>query len=313
LCAAVSDVLTRLGFTNFAIRLNHRQLLAAILEVAGVPSERAGEALVALDKLDKIGRDGVLQDLTARQIDEAAANRLLELFAGDGSSADGGVPVDAASNGATLAKLAAFVGDHAVGRAALDDLRTILAHAAPTSAHGRLTIDPSLARGLSYYTGAIVEVAVSDLAGSLGGGGRYDNLVGMFLGQDVPACGFSLGLERIIVVMTERGMFPEGLDTAPADVMVTVWSAEKIGDALALARDLRAAELPGGHRLRVDVYPEADKIGKQFKYASERNIPNVVVAGDDELAQGTVKIKNMRTREEKTVPREGAAAALMES
>jgi histidyl-tRNA synthetase len=323
MCAAVSDVLTRLGFTNFAIRLNHRQLLAAILDVAGVPAERAGEALVALDKLDKIGRDGVLQDMTARQIDEAAANRLLELFAGvrdDGSSAEGGAPVDAASNGATLEKLAAFVGDHPVGKAALDDLRTILAYAAPTSAHGRLAIDPSLARGLSYYTGAIVEVAVSDLAGSLGGGGRYDNLVGMFSNQSVPAAGFSLGLERIIVVMTERGMFPAGLDSdaAPADVMVTVWNAEKIGDALALARDLRAAELrtadlPGGRRLRVDVYPEADKIGKQFKYAGDRKIPHVVVAGDDELAQGTVTIKNMRTGEQKTVRREAAAAALLES
>jgi histidyl-tRNA synthetase len=302
LCAAVSDVLTRLGFTNFAIRLNHRQLLAAILDVAGVPAERAGEALVALDKLDKIGRDGVLQDMTARQIDEAAANRLLGLFT-----------AEAVSNDATLDRLAAFVGDHAVGKAALDDLRTILAHAAPTSAHGRLAIDPSLARGLSYYTGAIVEVAVSDLAGSLGGGGRYDNLVGMFLGQDVPACGFSLGLERIIVVMTERGMFPDGLDTAPADVMVTVWNAEKIGDALALARDLRAAELPGGRRLRVDVYPEADKIGKQFKYAASRNIPKVVVAGDDELAQGSVKIKDMRTGDQVAVLREAAAAALLES
>jgi histidyl-tRNA synthetase len=306
MCAAVSDVLTTLGFANFAIRLNHRQLLAAILDVAGVPAERAGEALVALDKLDKIGRDGVLQDMTARQIDEAAANRLLELFAGS--------TADAASNGATLDRLAAFVGDHPVGKAALDDLRTILAYAAPTSAHGRLAIDPSLARGLSYYTGAIVEVAVSDLAGSLGGGGRYDNLVGMFSNQSVPAAGFSLGLERIIVVMTERGMFPAGLDAdaAPADVMVTVWNAEKIGDALALARDLRAAEPSGGRRLRVDVYPEADKIGKQFKYAGDRKIPHVVVAGDDELANGTVTIKNMRTGEQKTVPRASVAPALME-
>ncbi len=307
MCAAVSDVLTTLGFTNFWIRLNHRQLLAAILDVAGVPADRAGEALVALDKLDKIGRDGVLQDMTARQIDEASANRLLELFTG--------ATADAASNDATLDRLAAFVGDHPVGKAALDDLRTILAYATPTSAHGRLTIDPSLARGLSYYTGAIVEVAVSDLAGSMGGGGRYDNLVGMFSNQSVPAAGFSLGLERIIVVMTERGMFPAGLDgdAAPADVMVTVWNAEKIGDALALARDLRAAELNGSRRLRVDVYPEADKIGKQFKYAGDRKIPYVVVAGDDELAQGTVTIKNMRTGEQKTVRREEAATALLES
>lgn len=301
MCAAVSDVLTTLGFTNFSVRLNHRQLLAAILDVAGVPAERAGDALVALDKLDKIGRDGVLQDMTARQIDGAAAERLLGLFTAGAS--------DAASNDATLERLAAFVGDHPVGKSALDDLRTILAYAAPTSAHGRLAVDPSLARGLSYYTGAIVEVAVSDLAGSLGGGGRYDNLIGMFSNQSVPAAGFSLGLERIIVVMTERGMFPASLDSdaAPADVMVTVWNAEKIGDALALARELRAA------RLRVDVYPEADKIGKQFKYAGDRKIPNVVVAGDDELAQGTVTIKNMRTGEQRTVRRETAATALLES
>jgi len=95
--------------------------------------------------------------------------------------------------------------------------------------------------------------------------------------------------------------------------MVTVWNAEKIGDALALARDLRAAELSGRRRLRVDVYPEADKIGKQFKYAGDRKIPYVVVAGDDELAQGTVTIKNMRTGEQKTVRRESVATALLES
>ncbi len=91
-----------------------------------------------------------------------------------------------------------------------------------------LRLDPSLARGLSYYTGAIMEISVPDLAGSLGGGGRYDNLVGMFSGRDIPACGFSLGLERIIVVMTERAMFPPALDNAPADVMVTIWDEESV-------------------------------------------------------------------------------------
>jgi histidyl-tRNA synthetase len=304
LCAAVSDVLTRLGFTNFVIRLNHRQLLSAVLEAAGVPANRTGDAFVALDKLDKIGRERVLKELTTRQIDYEAAGRLLEPFASGAA-----VTPDATSNQRVLQELGGFVGDHAAGRAALDDLRSVLTHADQTSAAGRFALDPSLARGLSYYTGAIMEIMVPDLAGSLGGGGRYDNLVGMFLGQDVPACGFSLGLERIIVVMTERGMFPEGLESAPADVMVTIWNADRIGDALALARELRRAQLTNGRVLRVDVYPEPDKIGKQFKYASSRGIPKVAVVGDDELAAGTVTIKDMRTGEQQTVPRIDAAVA----
>src|SRR5438094_10408624 len=105
-----------------------------------------------------------------------------------------------------------------------------------------------------------MEIAVSDLVGSLGGGGRYDNLIGMFLGRDVPACGFSLGLERIIVVMTERKMFPAAVAGSPVDIVVTIWNDEAGADAVKLAAELRQ----GG--LRVDVYPEADKLGKQFKY-----------------------------------------------
>ena len=153
----------------------------------------------------------------------------------------------------------------------------------------RIKLDPTLARGLSYYTGAIIEINVADLAGSLGGGGRYDNLVGMFLGKDVPACGFSLGLERIIVVMSEREMFPKELVSSPADVMVTLWNEDSIGESIALASELRSAGL------RVDLYPEADKMGKQFKYASSRGIPFVAIIGDDERARGEVAIKDMRS------------------
>ena len=166
---------------------------------------------------------------------------------------------------------------------------------------GTLQVDLTLARGLSYYTGAIMEISVPDLAGSLGGGGRYDNLVGMFLGRDVPACGFSLGLERIIVVMTERGMFPAHVASTSAEAMVTIWNDESRTDALALARELRQ------RGLRVDVYPEADKLGKQFKYASSRNIPFVTIVGDDEKAAGTVSVKDMRSGAQETMPRDNAA------
>src|SRR4030095_9255823 len=106
-----------------------------------------------------------------------------------------------------------------------------------------LRLDPSLARGLSYYTGAIMEISVPDLAGSLGGGGRYDNLIGQFLGREIPACGFSLGLERMLVVMDERKMFPESIVSRNADVMVTLWNSESRMDALTLARELRSEAL----------------------------------------------------------------------
>jgi histidyl-tRNA synthetase len=142
-----------------------------------------------------------------------------------------------------------------------------------------------------------MEIAVPELAGSLGGGGRYDRLVGMFLGREVPACGFSLGLERIIVVMTERGMFPASVGGAPVDVMVALWDEPSRGEALALAAELRR------HGLRVEVYPEPDKPGKQFKYASLREFPFVVLAGEDERRSGRVTIKNMRTTSQATVPR----------
>jgi histidyl-tRNA synthetase len=152
-----------------------------------------------------------------------------------------------------------------------------------------------------------MEISVKDLPGSLGGGGRYDNLVGMFLGESVPACGFSLGLERIIVVMTEREMFPAALVASPADVMVSIWDEESVADSITLAQELRIAGL------RVDLYPEADKLGKQFKYASARLIPFVAVIGDDERARGEVSIKDMRSGTQRSVKRENLAATLRES
>ena len=170
----------------------------------------------------------------------------------------------------------------------------------------RIKIDPSLARGLSYYTGAIMEINVKDLAGSLGGGGRYDNLVGMFLGQEVPACGFSLGLERILVVMSERNMFPAWLDSSPADVMVTIWNKESVAESIKLAQELR------GEGLRVDLYPEANKLGKQFKYASSLRIPFVAVIGEDEQAKGLVALKDMQSGEQRAVPRADAAQLVKE-
>ena len=284
---AVADVLECLGFRDFAIRLNHRLVLAGLLNVAGVGVDRQADALVALDKLDKVGVEGVEREFVARGIDAAVTAKCLEFF----DAAGGERPRD------MLERLGGILGP---ADTSVENLRAIVALAEANSAGARLRIDPSLARGLSYYTGAIMEIAVEGI-GSLGGGGRYDGLVGMFLGRDVPACGFSLGMERIIVVMTERGMFPADVAGSSVDVMVTLWAGAE-ADALRLAGDLRRAGLG------VDVYPEADKLAKQFKYAGSTNVPFVAVAGEDERARGQVTIRDMRSGDQTAVPRTEAAA-----
>jgi histidyl-tRNA synthetase len=284
-CAAVSDVLIRLGFTDFTIRLNHREVLRGLLDSAGVGAGLHDAALVAIDKLDKVGADGVKAELVRRGVGEDAAAAALAAFAFDAS----------ADNAAVDARLASLLAGQGSGVAGLQNLRQILLNSTVTSAGRHIRLDASLARGLSYYTGAIFEVAVPDLAGSLGGGGRYDNLVGMFSGQSVPACGFSLGLERIFVVMAERGMFPPEVSVSGPDVLVTLWNDQTAGESLALARDLRSAGL------RVEVYPEADKIGKQLKYASARGARFVTIVGDDEREKGAANVKHLATGEQQAV------------
>jgi histidyl-tRNA synthetase len=312
ICAAASEVLAKLGFNDFAIRINHRHALTGVLQAAGVAADKHDVALVALDKFDKIGREGVEKEFNARGIDEGVGNTLLNFFSELNSldqAAEIVVSEDPAQkrkamNLAIMGRLVEFVGDNELGARGVDQLRSIMRFAEAEGISSRIEIDPSLARGLSYYTGAIMEINVKDLAGSLGGGGRYDNLVGIFSGEDVPACGFSLGLERIIVVMTEREMFPPQLLSTPADVMVSIWNEESVADSIALAQELRSAGL------RVDLYPEADKLGKQFKYASTRGIPFVAVVGDDERTRGEVAIKDMRSGEQKTVKRENVVDAV---
>jgi len=294
LCSAVSDALVELGFTDFVIRLNHRQLLASILLACGVPAALQGTALVTVDKLDKVGAEGVKAELLQRGVPGGAA--LLRAFQAANDAPTG-----------ELDRLAEFLGDEPGGMSAIANLREIVALAAGTKADGRIRIDPSLARGLSYYTGAIMEIAVADLAGSLGGGGRYDNLVGMFLGQDVPACGFSLGLERILVVMGERNMFPPALARSAADVMVSVFDQKDLGSAMAVAGRLRA------DGLRVLVYPDADKIGKQIKYADSRGIPFVALLGSNEVAAGTVTVKDLKAQTQQTYDQAAAGAAIREA
>jgi histidyl-tRNA synthetase len=295
LCIAVSEVLRELGFDDFVVRINHRQLLAGILEASGLPPDQHGGALISIDKLDKAGRDVVTAELIARGISGDAANDLLAMFLGAWEY-----------DNASLLERFRQAGLNGAAKDGVENLARILTMAHGSAADGRLRVDPSLARGLSYYTGAIMEINVRDLAGSLGGGGRYDNLVGMFLGQNIPACGFSLGLERILVVMGERGMFPPSLATTPADVMMAVFDANDAPHAMRVAALLRRAGL------RVLLYPDPDKLGKQIKYADSRGIPYVAILGGDEIAQGTLTVKNLKAQSQQVYTQADAGATIRE-
>jgi len=300
LLSAAADVFVKLGFEDFQIAINHRKLLNAVLAQAGVPAELHGVALVIMDKADKIGVDGVRKELGEKGLSAAIADTLLQQLSGS-------PPAD----------LAQWMTEQSTrlnhdGQTGIEDLRQIFALCQSTSAGAHLVLDRSLARGLSYYTGPIFEIRVADLAGSLGGGGRYDNLIGMFSGEAIPASGISLGLERILVVMGERGMFPAAVVSTPADVMVVQWFANRTDLYLAFANELRQAGV------RVELYPDAPsedgkKIGdRQFKYASARGIPFVAVIGGDELANNTVTVKNMKTGQQVTVPRSDVRSTFVE-
>lgn len=281
--AAGAQVLQELGFqgeNTFTLHINHRGVLRGLMETAGVPAEQESEAMVAIDKLDKIGLDGVRQELAARGIAAEVVQRLLQTMAA--------VPDEIA---AVIGWLAELLEDSEPGSRGVAELREIVRYSAYGPAGGHLKIDPFLARGLSYYTGMIAEAHVAGFASSLAGGGRYDDLVGMFSGQRIPACGFSLGFDRILYVMEERNMFPARLTGQP-QVLVTQFDESTAGASLQLAQQLRAAGL------RVDLYPDTDRYGRQFKYAEERGIRYALLLSPRELEAGMVALKDLETGEQ---------------
>lgn len=282
-CAAACEVLDRLGFDDYVLGMNHRQLLRALIRAAGIELEREGTALVAVDKLDKIGTEGVLSELADRGIDRERGGTLLEL-----------IDRDAGTDSLGLIEALRPRLD-AEGQGALDELRDLFSLLQSGPSGRRCKIRPQLARGLSYYTGPIFEVSVGDLGSSIAGGGRYDGLVGMFGKQQVPAVGLSLGLERILVVMAERGMYPQ-LPSGPQ--ILLCWRGVEAADVLGVARTLRQ------QGLRVEVFPEAAKLAKQIQYATHPGVraPWVGILGEEELASRQITLKHLETGDQSKVP-----------
>jgi histidyl-tRNA synthetase len=263
--SAVAECLRALGFLDFQIRLNHRRLLSAVTRLLGIPAEKEVAAIVALDKLDKIGVSGVQAEFARNGLSALVANELVLLL----SPRHG-------TNLFTLRNRARAHSPELFGEveSAASEIEKVLELAKLTPADSHVVLDLTLARGLGYYTGCIFEIAVKDLAGSLGGGGRYDGLIGMFSGKDVPACGFSIGLERILVVMEERGMFPGQLGAV--DVVV---AADKDVDGAAGQLQVAAQLRQAG--LRVDLNVRSASPGALRKAADESGVPCVVFVGAD--------------------------------
>ncbi len=290
---AVSDALRALGFTNFSIALNHRVILRSLIQAAGIAPTLEGPALIALDKLDKIGADGVREELAQRGISPASAQQLLRMTS----------PAPDKDNVNVLASLRSCL-SQAEAQPAIDDLEALLAMLcdAPAGPHVRLA--PALARGLSYYTGPIFEVVSDDFGGSLGGGGRYDNLVGMFSNRQVPAVGFSLGLERLLLLMEERHMFSP-LEPA-ARVMACILPDTPLQPALELVSSLRAAGIA------VDVYPEQTKLKRQLAAAAAQRIPYALILGSSEIARRSYTLKDLENGEQQVLDEGALTAALGE-
>ncbi len=291
--AVLTESLQALGFSGFTTQINHRQILAGVARASGLDEAAAGGVYRAIDKLDKIGPDGVREELLKSGVAADAAARILEMVLLHGAPSD------------VLEELSERLAGDERAQAALENLRAILAYlpelGVPANTYA---VSPQLARGLSYYTGVVFEsVLESPPMGSLLGGGRYDELVGAFAGRPIPTVGLAFGIERLHDLMEELGMGPASRTVA--EVFVTLFGRELAPASLALARDLRAA----GFKVETAL-DASDKLGKQFKYADQRGIPFALVLGPDDLARGEVVVKNLRSGEQRSVARADVVAAL---
>jgi histidyl-tRNA synthetase len=282
--AVLSEVLAALGFPDFVTLLNHRQIIGGIARVSGLDEAVAGGIYRAIDKFDKIGGAGVHEELLKSGVDSAAADNILALVQIEGAP------------GAVLDELAARLAADARAIAAVANLRAIIggleAMGVPAE---RYQVAPRLARGLSYYTGLVFEAITPHWPeGALLGGGRYDELVGLFAGRAVPTVGLAFGIDRLHDVMQELNLGPRAVTTAVA--YVTLFNPELTGASLALANTLRAAGVP----VVIGLDPTAG-LGKQLKEADRKGVRYALVLGPDELAAGVVMVKDLRSNTQQTV------------
>ena len=278
----VDEVYRRLGI-KVLVKINNRKVLSGLAEICGAP-DKVVDITVAIDKLDKIGLDAVKAELLEKGLTPAAIEILEPVLTLQGSFTE------------KIAVMRRLMSGSQVGLAGLDELEELFGFIADAGIQTPCEIDLSLARGLNYYTGAIFEVKALDWEiGSISGGGRYDNLTGIFGLADMSGVGISFGADRIYDVMKGLGLFPAGLGEGSRLLFANMGETAYV---LPVAAALRAAGVS------VEVYPEDSKLKKQFDYADRKGIPFISICGSSEAAEGLIQIKNLATGEQKSFPKD---------
>ncbi len=273
----INDVLTTLGFKKYKIKINNRKILTGIVEYSGVDTSRGIDVIVAIDKLEKVGIKGVKAELEKREIPKDAVNKILPILEIKGNT------------DTLISDISELLSSSVIGAAGIEETKKLLFYANELGIPvENYVLDLYLARGLSYYTGPIYESIVEEpKVGSLTGGGRYDELIGMFLGRDIPATGTSFGIERIIDVMNELNMLPQAKTSTK--VLVTIFDNTTKIASLSIVKKLR------DNGINSEIFYKSGNMKKQFNYANKKGIPYVVVIGPEEAANAEVSLKNMET------------------
>lgn len=289
----VVTVLRRLGFPQFSVKINNRKLLTGMGIYSGVPDAQLPDLYRSVDKFDKIGADGVQKELVERGIAADVVARMLALITSRQPGRD------------NLNVLDDVMGDIPIAAEGLRELRELADYLEDAGVPPEFyEFDFTMVRGLGYYTGPIFETVITEPnLGSITGGGRYDDLIGLFRKDSLPTTGTSLGIERIIDLMDELNLYPPGIGGTVVQALVTVFGPETQRDSARLAGELRAAGI------NTELVMDDKKLGKQFNHADKKGIPLVAIVGPDEAAQGVVKLKRLRDGEEVAVSRAQAADA----
>ncbi len=266
------------------IKINNRKILAGLAELSGGPGKLV-DITIAIDKLDKIGFEKVEAELIDRGLTNDQVSVISKYLQIDGSTSE------------KLSKVKALFGDTTVALKGLEEIEYVL-NFLPAEIQNQVVLDLTLARGLNYYTGIIFEVKALNVSmGSIGGGGRYDDLTGTFGVPNIPGVGISFGVDRIYDVMDELNLFPVDVETG-AKVLFFNLGIEESRQAFKLMQDLRSS------KIKSEIYPEQVKFDKQFKYAEKKNIPFVVILGSKELQEGTCIVKNLATGSQTIYPQD---------
>lgn len=286
-------VFTQLGLGGATIKINNRKILSGIAEVIGA-KDKLIDFTVALDKLDKIGEDGVKKEMLDKGISASAIEKVQPLFQFTGTVAE------------KIEKLNDLLSSSDEGKKGVEELQFICETIEKLGLQTAIIdLDVTLARGLNYYTGAIFEVVAPHVAmGSIGGGGRYDDLTGIFGLKNMSGVGISFGLDRIYLVLEELGLFPETVTATSKALFINYGNAESLYAMEAISKLRRSG-------IKVELYPDAAKIAKQFQHADKRGIPFAVIAGESEMKENSFGLKNLQTGEQVKVDFEGLKGALL--